>query len=84
MAAEAAIDVLEKDIELPVLPKEVYELLPQFFTDVLNLEKREVHEADAAVFGLLPLFGAALSNTILKYRDSKTDSSVTLESVLRD
>ena len=63
LAAEAAIDVLEKDIELPVLPKEVYELLPQFFTDVLNLEKREVHEADAAVFGLLPLFGAALSNT---------------------
>ena len=63
LAALAAIDVLEKDIELPVLPKEVYELLPQFFTDVLNLEKREVHEADAAVFGLLPLFGAALSNT---------------------
>ena len=63
LAAEAAIDVLEKDIELPVLPKEVYELLPQFFTDVLNLEKREVHEADAVVFGLLPLFGAALSNT---------------------
>lgn len=63
LAAEAAIDVLEKDIELPVLPKEVYELLPQFFTDVLNLEKREVHEADAVVFGLLPLYGAALSNT---------------------
>lgn len=63
LAAEAAIDVLEKDIELPVLPKEVYELLPQFFTDVLNLEKREVHEADAVVFGLLPLSGAALSNT---------------------
>ena len=40
---------MEKDIELPVLPKEVYELLPTFFTDVLNLEKREVHEADAVV-----------------------------------
>ena len=63
LAAEAAIDVLEKDIELPVLPKEVYELLPNFFTDVLKLEKREVHEADAVVFGLLPLLGAALSNT---------------------
>ncbi len=63
LAALAAIDVLEKDIELPVLPKEVYELLPKFFTDVLNLEKREVHEADAVVIGLLPLFGAALSNT---------------------
>lgn len=63
LAAEAAIDVLEKDIELPVLPKEVYELLPTFFTDVLNLEKREVHEADAVVIGLLPLLGAALNNT---------------------
>ena len=63
LAAEAAIDVLEKDIELLVLPKEVYELLPNFFTDVLKLEKREVHEADAVVFGLLPLLGAALSNT---------------------
>ncbi len=63
LAAEAAIDVLEKDIELPVLPKEVYELLPTFFTDVLKLEKREVHEADAVVIGLLPLLGAALNNT---------------------
>ncbi len=63
LAALAAIDVLEKDIELPVLPKEVYELLPKFFTDVLNLEKREVHEADAVVLGSLPLLGAALSNT---------------------
>ena len=63
LAAEAAIDVLEKDIELPVLPKEVYELLPTFFTDVLKLEKREVHEADAVVLGSLPLLGAALSNT---------------------
>ncbi len=63
LAALAAIDVLEKDIELPVLPKEVYELLPTFFTDVLNLEKREVHEADAVVLGSLPLLGAALSNT---------------------
>ena len=63
LAAEAAIDVLEKDIELPVFSKEVYELLPQFFTDVLKLEKREVHEADAVVIGLLPLLGAALSNT---------------------
>ena len=63
LAAEAALDVLEKDIELPVFSKEVYELLPQFFTDVLKLEKREVHEADAVVIGLLPLLGAALSNT---------------------
>ena len=63
LATEATIDVLEKDIEFPVLSKEVYELLPQFFTDVLKLEKREVHEADAVVFGLLPLLGAALNNT---------------------
>ena len=76
LAAEAAIDVLEKDIELPVLPKEVYELLPQFFTDVLNLEKREVHEADAVVFGLLPLSGAALSNTIYDERKKRFYPSV--------
>lgn len=76
LAALAAIDVLEKDIELPVLPKEVYELLPQFFTDVLNLEKREVHEADAVVFGLLPLSGAALSNTIYDERKKRFYPSV--------
>ena len=76
LAAEAAIDVLEKNIELPVLPKEVYELLPQFFTDVLKLEKREVHEADAAVFGLLPLLGAALSNTIYDERKKRFYPSV--------
>ena len=63
LATEATIDVLEKDIEFPVLSKEVYELLPPFFTDVLKLEKREVHEADAVVIGLLPLLGAALNNT---------------------
>ena len=76
LAAEAAIDVLEKDIELPVLPKEVYELLPQFFTDVLNLKKRLVHEADAIVIGLLPLFGAALSNTIYDEKHERFYPSV--------
>ena len=76
MAALAAIDVLEKDIELPVLPKEVYELLPQFFTDVLNLKKRLVHEADAVVIGLLPLFGAALSNTIYDEKHERFYPSV--------
>ena len=76
LAALAAIDVLEKDIELPVLPKEVYELLPQFFTDVLNLKKRLVHEADAVVIGLLPLFGAALSNTIYDEKHERFYPSV--------
>ena len=76
LAAEAAIDVLEKDIELPVLPKEVYELLPKFFTDVLNLKKRLVHEADAIVIGLLPLFGAALSNTIYDEKHERFYPSV--------
>lgn len=52
-------EIKAEPLLLPYLASDLYPLLPQFFTDVLNLEKRLPHEADAIVLALLPMLGSA-------------------------